>query len=52
MIFGSGYANVGKLNEARKLVDEMLQRESFRGRQRYHGAFTMTGLKRLWNFTE
>ena len=27
MIFG--YANVGKLNEARKLVDEMLQRESF-----------------------
>ena len=27
MIFG--YANVGKLKEARKLVDEMLQRDNF-----------------------
>ena len=29
MIFGSGYANVGKLIEARKLVDEILQRDNF-----------------------
>ena len=29
MIFGSGYANVGKFIEARKLVDEILQRDNF-----------------------